>query len=146
MILAAAKTGDNAMKRRMVLKSAAAVAAALAAPNLAGAQPAKVLKFVPQGDLALLDPVQTSLYVVRNHALLVFDTLYGVDAEWRVHPQMVEGHVVENDGRTWKLTLREGLKFHDDSPVLARDVAASVQRWARRDGFGLALMAVTDEI
>ena len=130
------------MKRRTLLASATG----LAVPNLARAQGARVLKFVPQGDLALLDPVQTPLFVTRNHALMVFDTLYGIDADWKVQPQMVEGHVVENDGKTWKLTLREGLRFHDGSPVLARDVVASLRRWGKRDGFGLALMAVTEEI
>ena len=105
------------MKRRSLLKSSAA---ALAAPRLARAEAVRVLKFVPQGDLALLDPVQTPLFVTRNHALLVFDTLYGTDAEWKVQPQMVAGHVVENDGKTWRLTLREGLRFHDGTPVLAR--------------------------
>jgi peptide/nickel transport system substrate-binding protein len=132
------------VKRRKFLRLAAA--AVLAAPNLAQAQTARTLKFVPQGDLAALDPVQAPLFATRNHALLVFDTLYGVDNGWRAQPQMVEGHVVENDGKTWKLTLREGLTFHDNTPVLARDVAASVQRWGKRDAFGSSMMAVTDEI
>ncbi len=105
-----------------------------------------MLKFVPHADLALLDPVQTTAFVMRNHALLVFDTLYGVDADWKARPQMVEGHVVENDGKTWKLTLRDGLRCHNNTPVLARDVVASLRRWGRRDSFGLALMAVLDDI
>ena len=37
---------------------------------------------------------------------------------------MVEGHTVSNDGTEWNLRLREGLRFHDDTPVLARDVDA----------------------
>ncbi len=134
------------MQRRSVLKSAIATAGALSAPHLAAAQGSRVLKFVPQADLALLDPIQTTAFVTRNHALLVFDTLYGVDANWKAQPQMVEGHVVENDGKTWKLTLREGLRFHDNTPVLARDVVASLQRWGKRDSFGLALMASANEI
>jgi peptide/nickel transport system substrate-binding protein len=130
------------LKRRSML----AASAGLAMPRLAAAQGSRVLKFVPQADLALLDPIQTTAFVTRNHALLVFDTLYGVDAEWKAQPQMVEGHVVENDGKTWKLTLRDGLRFHDNTPVLARDVVASLNRWGKRDSFGLALMAVVEEI
>jgi peptide/nickel transport system substrate-binding protein len=42
--------------------------------------------------------------------------------------------------------LRDGLKFHDGTPVLARDCVASIRRWSRRDGFGGALMASTDEL
>ncbi len=38
---------------------------------------------------------------------------------------MVEGHKVENDGKTWELTLRDGLAFHDGEKVLARDCVAS---------------------
>ena len=34
------------------------------------------------------------------------------------------------------MTLRDGLNFHDGSPVLARDSVASIQRWWQRDGFG----------
>jgi len=130
------------LKRRSML----AASAVLAMPRLAAAQGSRVLRFVPQADLALLDPIQTTAFVTRNHALLVFDTLYGVDAEWKAQPQMVEGHVVENDGKTWKLTLRDGLRFHDNTPVLARDVVASLNRWGKRDSFGLALLAVTNEI
>jgi peptide/nickel transport system substrate-binding protein len=46
----------------------------------------------------------------------------------------------------WRLTLREGLLFHDGAKVLARDCVASIKRWGARDGFGQTLMARTDEI
>ena len=59
-----------------------------------------------------------------------------MDANYQPHPQMVAGHVVSGDGRQWDLTLREGLRFHDGTPVLARDAVASIQRWWRRDTFG----------
>jgi len=59
---------------------------------------------------------------------------------------MVEGHVVEEDGKRWTLTLRPGLVFHDGSKVLARDAVASIRRWGVRDTFGQALMAATDEL
>ena len=59
---------------------------------------------------------------------------------------MVEGHTVENDGTLWTLRLREGLRFHDGTPVLARDAVASIRRFAARDGFGQALMAATNEL
>ncbi len=59
-----------------------------------------------------------------------------MDADFRVHPQMAEGHDVSDDGLRWTIRLREGLRFHDSEPVLARDAAATVQRWALRDSFG----------
>ena len=53
---------------------------------------------------------------------------------------------IEDDGKLWKLTLRDGLLFHDGKQVLARDCVASIQRWGKRDAFGQALMAATDEL
>lgn len=131
------------MKRRDLLKFGAT---ALAAPHLARAAEGRTLKFVPQADLAVLDPIATPAFVTHNHGYLVFDTLYGVDANFVAHPQMVEGHVVSDDGRIWRLTLREGLRFHDGTPVLARDVVASLNRWGARDTYGGDLVAVTDEL
>lgn len=134
------------MKRRDVLKSAVAGAAILAAPRIVKAEAQRTITFIPHADLASLDPVWTTADITRNYSLAVFDTLYAFDAEFNVQPQMVEGHTVENDGKEWNLTLRDGLKFHDGTPVLARDCVATIQRFGKRDPMGSALMARTDEV
>src|SRR5438874_10982883 len=115
-------------------------------PRLAGAARANTLVFVPTSDLTVLDPVVSGNRPTRNHAYLVFDTLYGLDTGWEAQPQMVENHAVESDGLTWTLRLRDGLRFPDKEPVLARDVIASIRRFAPRIGFATALMAATDEL
>jgi peptide/nickel transport system substrate-binding protein len=130
------------MQRRAFL---AATAATLAAPAV-HAQPAKVIKFAPQADLALLDPHFAPALVTRNHAYLVYDTLYGVDDAAQPKPQMAAGHVIEDNGLTWKITLRDGLRFHDNTPVLARDVVASLKRWATRDVYAISVWAQVEEI
>ena len=134
------------VSRRRVLRGGAAGVALLAAPRIGRAERNSVLRFVPQTDLAVLDPVFTTATVTTHHALMVFDTLYGLDMQYRPHPQMVEGHVVAPDGLTWTMTLREGLKFHDGTPVLGRDVVASVKRWGARDMYGQEVVARSDEI
>ncbi len=131
------------MQRRQFLSGAAAL---VVAPSVARAASATTLKFVPYADLALLDPILTTNYVTRNHALMIFDTLYGIGTDYRARPQMVAGHDSADDGRLWTLTLRDGLAFHDGTPVLARDVVASLRRWGRRDAFGSALFAALDEL
>lgn len=131
------------MRRRTLL--ATGLAATLARPALLRAQSTTTLKVIPYADLALLDPA-VSAFITRNHALMVFDTLFGVDEQGMVQPQMLEGFSTEPDGLTWTLVLRPGLLFHDGTPVLARDCVASIRRWWVNDAFGQALAAATDEL
>jgi peptide/nickel transport system substrate-binding protein len=132
------------MIRRRALTSG--VAASLLAPSISRGEAAVPLKFIPQSDLTILDPVVTTVYTARNHGFMVFDTLFGMNSQYRMEPQMLEGVSVEADGRVWNLTLREGLLWHDREKVLARDCVASIRRWAVRDGIGNLLMARTDEL
>jgi peptide/nickel transport system substrate-binding protein len=131
------------MRRRTLLGATAAV---LSAPAIARGEDTQVLKIVPQADLAVLDPVWTTTYQTRDHGFMVFDTLFGLDDTFAAQPQMAENASTDDNGKTWRITLRPGLMFHDGTKVLARDAAASVRRWGARDAFGQALMAATDEI
>src|SRR4029077_11398497 len=125
----------------------AASAASLAFPAVGRAQSADAeLKFIPQADLVVLDPHWTTAYVTRNHGFMVFDTLYGTDGSYQPSGQMVEGHTTESDDKEWKLTPRDGLKWHDGEKVLARDCVASIRRWGAKDAYGQALLAATDEV
>ena len=136
-----------AMQRRTLLTAATAgLATALARPALVRAAQTSTLRFTPQQDLVTLDPVTTTGYISRNHGYMVFDTLYGMDGSYRPTPQMVDGHRIEDDGKRWDLTLRDGLTWHDGERVLARDCVASIIRWAKRDPFGATLMQATDEL
>jgi peptide/nickel transport system substrate-binding protein len=138
--------GVATVKRRDILKSTVAGAAVLAMPRVARPEAQSTITFVPHADLASLDPVWTTADITRNFSLAVYDTLYGFDAEFNVQPQMAAGHTIASDGKQWDITLRDGLKFHDGAPVLARDCVATIQRWGKRDAIGTALMARTDEI
>ena len=134
------------MKRRALVQSAAVAGAALAAPAIGRAQGRTTLRYIPPVDLGFLDPHFSSAWVTRNHAYMVFDTLYGQNGSFETSPQMAEGHTVEDDGRLWRIRLREGLVWHDGERVLARDCVASIRRWASRDAYGGTLMAATAEL
>jgi peptide/nickel transport system substrate-binding protein len=84
------------MRRRDLLKAAGAGVAAIAAPRIGRAERTNKLVFVPTEDLSVLDPVLSATRARRNHAYLVFDTLYGIDTNWTAQPQMVEGHQVRS--------------------------------------------------
>ena len=132
------------MHRRTFL--AATAAGALARPALAQDARARTLRFVPYADLTALDPIWTTADVVRDHGYLVYDTLYGIDAEFQPQPQLAEGHAFEQDGRVCTVTLRAGITFHDGEPIRARDCVASLQRWMAVAPMGQSLRAVLDEM
>ena len=117
------------MRRRGFI--AGAGAAALARPAVG--QRAKTLVFVPQANLTSLDPVWTTATVTRNFALMVYETLYGRDEAFAPQPLMVQGHRIDDDGKRWTMTLRDGLVWHDGTRVLASDCLASLRRWLKRD-------------
>src|SRR5882724_12781270 len=122
---------------------ALAMAAVLAAPPT-WAQGQKVLKFIPQADLRILDPITTTAYITRNHGYMIYDTLFATDAKFQVQPQMVDKHELSSDQLTYTFTLRDGLKFHDSQPVRSADCIASIERWAKRDALGQKMAEVTE--
>ncbi len=130
--------------RRTLMRGAGALA--LPAPALAAGERARELRFMPQIDLAFLDPHFSMTNITRNHGGLVFDQLYGTDTNSEAQPQMAEGHTIEDDGRRWRIRLRDGLRWHDGPPGLARDGVAGRRRWGRRDVLGRELLAISDEI
>ena len=128
------------MRRRRFITCSAAL---LAMPSLVRAEGSSVLRYVPVGDLPSTDPILLPSYEARSHGFMVFDTLYGqtgADQGFVAKPQMVGSHTVDDDGKTWTLTLRDGLSFHDGSGVLARDCVASIRRGGARDQIGQTLM------
>src|SRR3954453_21776878 len=126
------------MRRRSLLQAIAA--STLAAPAIAQKTP--TLRFVPQSNLSALDPIWTTATVTGNHGYYVYDMLYAADSKLEPKPQMAEGHELSADRRTWRFRLREGLRFHDNTPVRGQDCIASIKRWAVREPIG-QLMAGT---
>src|SRR6516225_1299559 len=139
------------MDRRIFLRrtgaaAAAAAVGALARPAISQAAAVRTLRLIPHADLANFDPIWSTAYIARNAALLVWDTLYGVDSELQPQRQMIESEEVSADGLVWTFRLRSGLKFHDGEPVLAKDAVASVNRWAVREPMGGMIKAIENEL
>src|SRR5258708_7981887 len=139
------------MDRRTFLKSAVGAGAlatvgGLATPAISQRAAARALRLVPHADLANFDPIWAAAYIARNAGLLVWDMLYGIDNMLTPQRQMIEAEEVSADGLTWTFRLRPGLKFHDGEPVLAKDAAASINRWAARKPMGQMIKAIENEL
>ena len=132
------------MKRWSFLRAGTAVA--FAPTHFAIAQPAaaRTLRFVPQANLTLLDPIFTTAQPSVHHGWAIYDLLFAVTSKLEVKPQMAEGYTLSDDGRTYTITLRDGLKFHNGEPVRAQDCAPSLIRWARRESIGQTIWQYVD--
>ena len=76
--------------------------AGIAVSALAWLSPAaaqqKTFKVVMHSDLKVLDPVWSGAYIVRNHGYLIYDTLFAIDEQFQVKPQMAESWQLSEDG------------------------------------------------
>ena len=110
------------------------------------AQAETVLRVVPHSGLKILDPIWTTAYISRNHGYMIYDTLFGLDADGNIQPQMVDTVTTSDDGLTITMTLRDGLNWHDGPAVTSKDVVASIQRWGSKDAMGQKMMAFVDSL
>jgi peptide/nickel transport system substrate-binding protein len=125
--------------RLLRLAAACAIAAwTIGAPDVRAQ--GKVLKVSLSTELQILDPIVTRINSARVFAYLVYDTLVGMDSAGNFKPQMLEGWEVSSDRLTYSFTLRDGLEWSDGTPVTSEDCIASIERWAKREPFGSAMM------
>jgi peptide/nickel transport system substrate-binding protein len=130
-------------QRRTVVSRVTFAAFALSAA-LALSSPAhtKTLTAVMHSDLRIIDPGFTGAYITRDHGYMVYDTLLATDSNFKIQPQMADWKV-SDDKLTYIFTLRDGLKWHDGSPVTAEDCVASLRRWSKNETMGQTLMDFT---
>src|SRR5258708_8251781 len=110
------------------------------------AQSQKTITAVMQADVKIFDPIVNTADITSRFALMVFDTLFSLDQNLAPQPQMVGKYDVSGDGLTYTFVLRDGLKFHDGTPVSADDVVASLKRWWVKDGGGQIIQKYTKEL
>ena len=133
-------------RSRLPLAAALLAGAAIGVAMPAFAQDAKTLRVTMHADVRALDPVWTTQTIATIHGNMIYDQLFNLDTNLQPQPQMVDKWTVSEDRKTYTFTLRDGLKFHDGTPVTTKDVLPSIKRWAARRNAGKILMGFTDSI
>lgn len=108
--------------RRLLI--AVAVSAALAVP-MTGA--AKTFRWASQGDILTFDPHSQNEGMTIAALAQVYEPLIDYDAEFKIVPKLATSWE-QISPTLWRFTLRDGVKFHDGTPLTAEDVVFSVQR------------------
>lgn len=82
------------------------------------------------GEADTFDPMVSTKDVVSIVTQHFVETLYTFDSGWNIAPLLAtELPEISNDGKTYKIGIREGITFHDGSTMDAKDVVASLNRW-----------------
>jgi peptide/nickel transport system substrate-binding protein len=130
--------------RRQAIGAGLGVAALAGAPAIHRAQAqvsaARTVRCVMHGDVPTFDPIWTTANMAAYHGGFVYDTLFGIDANFNPQPQMVGRHGVSDDKLTYTFELRDGLRWSDGTAVTADDCVASLRRWGARDGAGQIML------
>lgn len=137
------------ISRRDLIKAGVAAGPALSMPSVVWAQKAPTAQTVRMAkgtDLRIFDPVFTTTTITQDHALAIYDTLFSLDSKFLPRPQMVGKWDVSDNKKTYTFELRDGLGWHDGTPVTAADCVASIRRWAQVRPGGQLIMARVEEI
>jgi len=120
------------LKRLALAATAAALALTLAACSSGGtASPAKgssdagVYTLGLQEPDSTINPLTTSDYNAMFLVGLASEGLLSQDAKGKLEGRLADSWKASSDGRTWTVTLRDGLEFSDGSPLTSKDVVAT---------------------
>ncbi len=107
---------------------------------------ARSVRMAMAGDLAVFDPIFTTADITAMHGLAIYDTLFSLDSKFAPQPQMVGKWGMSDDKTIYTFELRDGLSWHDGTPVTAADCVASIRRWGQVSSGGQLLMSQMKDI
>jgi peptide/nickel transport system substrate-binding protein len=114
--------------RRRLLRWVGTASAAGLAGCAGGSSDGTELVATLGADVSTYDPTQANDTTSRKAFGLVYEPLVSVDFEGTVRPTLATS-VDQQDDLTWRVSLREGVTFHDGSDLTAADVKATFERY-----------------
>ena len=114
--------------RRRLLRWVGAASAAGVAGCSGGTGDGTELVATLGADVSNYDPTLANDTTSRKAFDLVYESLVAVDFEGNVRPTLATS-LDRRDDLTWRLSLREGVTFHDGSDFTAADVKATFERY-----------------
>ncbi|SOB90114.1 peptide/nickel transport system substrate-binding protein [Rhodobacter sp. JA431] len=134
-----AKPGPTRRQALMLLGAAGAVG--VMSPAILGRDQAFAANAAPSGQLVLafsqeptvFNPLMPHIEVDEGVYYAIFDTLFDFDPAGNFFPILaaevptVANGGISEDGLTWRIKLKEGVKWHDGTPFTAADVKFSLE-------------------
>lgn len=96
------------------------------------------------GEPSTLDVHMTSAYVTQEIGSHIVEGLYTINEKYESVPMLAENTLMSEDGKHYTITLRQGVKFHNDKEMTTADVLPSLERWLKKTSYGAILAKVLD--
>ena len=97
-------------------------------------------------DLASLDPHVDTDAGTRDVVFNLFEGLVKPTSDGGFIPAVASDYIISDDAKTYTFTLRDGITFHDGTPVTIEDVKYSIDRYAEIQGESSAFSSLVDSV
>ena len=97
-------------------------------------------------DLASLDPHVDTDAGTRDVVFNLYEGLVKPTSDGGFIPAVASDYIISDDAKTYTFTLRDGITFHDGTPVTIEDVKYSIDRYAEIQGESSAFSSLVDSI
>lgn len=101
---------------------------------------------IPQDIEDSLDPHAAVAAGTEEILFNIFEGLVKPDSDGNLVPAVASDYKIEDEGKTYTFYLREGVKFHDGTPVTVEDIKYSIERCADTSGEGTLLVSAFSNI
>jgi peptide/nickel transport system substrate-binding protein len=115
------------MTRRLLWVCRCALSAAALVVAVSAIGEARTFRWANDGDPTTMDPHARSDLFVTTFDMNMYEPLLRRDRELKLEPALATGWS-NIDPTTWRFKLRQGVKFHDGTPLTVDDVVFSFQR------------------
>ncbi len=145
------------MKRKLLAAISATLMAMVMTVGLAqsdedAARRGGVLNVAYETEPVTLDMMYTTTTDTLFRMTHAFEGLFTYNEGYQIVPMLVDTYQLSEDGTVYTLTLRQGITFHDGSPLTSADAVASVLRYTQMTSTGrevrphLASVDVVDDL
>ena len=97
-------------------------------------------------DLASLDPHVDTDAGTRDVVFNLYEGLVKPTSDGGLIPAVASDYTISDDAKTYTFTLRDGITFHDGTPVTIEDVKYSIDRYAEIQGESSAFSSLVDSV
>ena len=97
-------------------------------------------------DLASLDPHVDTDAGTRDVVFNLYEGLVKPTSDGGFIPAGASDYIISDDAKTYTFTLRDGITFHDGTPVTIEDVKYSIDRYAEIQGESSAFSSLVDSV